>query len=113
MPESVLQLFQWMSLLQDADRSRKTSRAGLQVNVPGFAFEDGLFRMQLRQLAPDVVRDVVVRFVESVLSEILYTHKRNSEAATTRFDETRALPIELWPREHCWSHRDSNPEPRA
>jgi len=52
--------------------------------------------MQLRQLAPDVVRDVVVRFVESILYEILYARKRNGETATTRFDETRALPIELW-----------------
>ena len=84
-----------------------------QVKVPGVAFEDCLTRMQLRQLAPDVIRDVFVRFVESIRYEILYAHKRNSKTATTSFDETRALPIELWPREHCWNHQDSNPEPRA
>ena len=30
--------------------------------------------MQLRQFAPDVVRDVVIRFVERILNEILYAH---------------------------------------
>lgn len=33
----------------------------------------------------------------------------NDKSATTRFDETRALPLSYGPT--CWSHRDSNPEP--
>ena len=46
----------------------------LQVKVPGFSFKDCLSRMQLRQLAPDVIRDVVVRFVESIRYEVFYAH---------------------------------------
>jgi hypothetical protein len=45
-----------------------------QVEVPGVARHDGLLRMQLRQFPPDVVRDVVVRFVKSVPDEVFYAH---------------------------------------
>ena len=39
-----------------------------------FSKNDGLFGVQLRQFPPDVVRDVVVRFVERVADEVLDRH---------------------------------------
>lgn len=61
--------------------------------------------MRLRQFPPDVIRDVVVRFVERVPDEVFNAH--NSAFATfvatknlgdDKIDETilRALSIELW-----------------
>ena len=46
----------------------------VQVKSPVIAFDDCLSRMQLCQLAANVVRDVVVRLVESILYEVLYAH---------------------------------------
>ena len=43
----------------------------LQVEVPGLPGNNAFRGMQLRQSPPDVITDVVVRFVECVLNEIL------------------------------------------
>jgi hypothetical protein len=47
----------------------------LQVKVPGLSLYDRLFRVQLRQLPPDVISNAVVRFVKRIGYEILYAHK--------------------------------------
>ena len=43
----------------------------LQVEVPGLPGNNAFLWMQLRQSPPDVITDVVVRFVECVFNEIL------------------------------------------
>jgi hypothetical protein len=56
------------------DRAFLGARECLQVKRPGIAFDNCFAGMQLRQLAPNVVRDVVVRMVKRILDEILYAH---------------------------------------
>src|SRR4030095_3027663 len=75
------------------ERAFFSARESLQIKRVGFAFDDDLFRMQLRQLAPDVVRDVVVRFFESILDKVLYAHN------SARANHARALRLTRFPRD--------------
>jgi hypothetical protein len=60
-----------------------------------------------------MIRDVIVGFVKRIFYKLLYSQNVIAEIATTRIDETRALPLSYGPKMNCWSHRDSNPGPRS
>ena len=58
--------------------------------------------MQLRQCPPDVIRDVVVRFVERVLYEIFYAHYALTKKVNSENQEQEAAARASF----AWSHVD-------
>jgi len=46
-------------------------REGLEVEIPLASLDDRPSRLQLRQLPPNVIRDVVVRFVKCIFDKVL------------------------------------------
>ena len=55
-------------------RTLLRANKSIEIEVPVPSLDNSLPGMQLRQLTPDVISNVVVRFVMSLINKVFYTH---------------------------------------